>query len=156
MKLSRRIFLGCAAVLPVATTIPAFGQSGTPIHVYKGRGCGCCTAWVEILKSEGFATTEDTLHPAELVKLKASKGVPQKLFSCHTAMIEGYIIEGHVPARDIRRLISEKPDALGLAVPDMPYGSPGMGPESEREAYDVFLFKRDGTTEVFSHYEAAS
>ena len=156
MKLSRRKFLAGAVVLPGMATVPAFGQSGTAIHVYKGRGCGCCTAWVEILKSEGFAATADTLHPAELVKLKASKGVPQELFSCHTAVIEGYLVEGHVPPADIRRLIAERPDALGLAVPEMPYGSPGMGPESEREAYDVILFRKNGSSEVFSRYEAAS
>ena len=75
--------------------------------------------------------------------------------SCHTADVEGYVIEGHVPVADIRRLLDERPDAIGLAVPGMPYGSPGMGPESHREAYDVFLIRRDGTTEVFTSYAAA-
>ncbi len=74
--------------------------------------------------------------------------------SCHTGEIEGYMIEGHVPTTDIRRLLSERPDAVGLAVPDMPYGSPGMGPEDEREAYDVFLIHKDGTTGIFSSYDA--
>ena len=156
MKLSRRTFVGFTAALPVLAAVPAFGAAGTAIHVHKGRGCGCCTAWVEILKSEGFAVTTDTVHPGELVKLKLAKGVPENLMSCHTAEIEGYLVEGHVPVADIRRLIAEKPDALGLSVPDMPYGSPGMGPESEREAYDVFLFRKDGTSEVFSRYKAAS
>ncbi|NNF78583.1 MAG: DUF411 domain-containing protein [Rhizobiales bacterium] len=156
MKLSRRNILAGMAVLPMASALPATAQSGTAIYVYKGRGCGCCTAWVDILKEKGFAPTTETLHPAELVQLKLSKGVPQKLSACHTAVIDGYLVEGHVPVADIRRLISEKPDALGIAVPEMPYGSPGMGPESEREAYDVILFKPDGATEIFSHYEAAS
>ncbi len=156
MKLTRRRLLAGAVLLPSVMTLPAFGQPGPAIHVIKGRGCGCCTAWVEILKSEGFAVTDEMLHPAELVKLKISKGVPQNLISCHTAMIEGYLVEGHVPPADIRRLISEKPDALGLAVPEMPYGSPGMGPESEREAYNVFLFRQDGASEIFTRYPAAS
>ena len=155
MHTRRKILAGMAA-LPAVCALPALAQSATAIHVYKGRGCGCCTAWVNILKDKGFAPTTDTLHPAELVQLKLAKGVPQKLSSCHTAVIQGYLVEGHVPAADIRRLISEKPDALGIAVPEMPYGSPGMGPEAEREAYDVILFKQDGTTEVFSRYDAAS
>ena len=75
--------------------------------------------------------------------------------SCHTAKIGRYFIEGHVPASDIKRLIEERPDALGLAVPAMPYGSPGMGPEDQREAYDVYIISADGTAEVFQHYAEA-
>ena len=75
-----------------------------------------------------------------------------RMVSCHTALIDGYVIEGHVPAADIRRLLEERPDAVGLAVPGMPDGSPGMGPEDDREAYDVFLIRKDGSTEVFSSY----
>ncbi|MEM8645538.1 MAG: DUF411 domain-containing protein [Pseudomonadota bacterium] len=153
---SRRTFLAGMTAGFTMAAVPALAQPGPTIHVYKGRGCGCCIAWVEILQADGFQATMEDLHPAELVQIKLSKGVPQKLSSCHTAIIDGYIVEGHVPVADIRRLISEKPDALGIAVPDMPYGSPGMGPESEREAYDVILFKKDQTTEVFSRYEAAS
>ena len=128
MKFTRRKLLCSALALSSLAAIPALAQPSVAIHVYKGRGCGCCTAWVEILKKEGFAVTDEQLHPADLIKLKIAKTVPQKLFSCHTAEIDGYIVEGHVPPADIRRLISERPDALGLAVPEMPYGSPGMGP----------------------------
>ena len=74
------------------------------------------------------------------------------MMSCHTAKVGGYFIEGHVPVSDIKRVIAERPDALGLAVPAMPYGSPGMGPEEERDAYDVFIVRTDGSTEVFQHY----
>jgi hypothetical protein len=77
------------------------------------------------------------------------------MISCHTGRVDGYMIEGHVPAADIRRLLDERPNAVGLAVPGMPYGSPGMGPETEREAYEVFLILRDGSTKVFSTYPAA-
>jgi len=77
------------------------------------------------------------------------------MISCHTGKVAGYMLEGHVPPADIRRLLAERPDAIGLAVPGMPYGSPGMGPEKEREAYDVFLIRHDGTTEMFTRYEAA-
>ena len=120
----------------------------------KGRGCGCCTAWTKILEDNGFIVTEDTIHPSELVQLKSKYGVPQELMACHTGKIENYIVEGHVPPKDIQRLVNEKPAALGLAVPGMPYGSPGMGPEEEREAYEVFLFYADGSKSVFSSYEA--
>ncbi|MDX5411730.1 MAG: DUF411 domain-containing protein, partial [Rhodobacterales bacterium] len=90
-----------------------------------------------------------------LMRYKMDNGIPQEMVSCHTARIENYMIEGHVPVADIRRLLEESPDAVGLAVPGMPYGSPGMGPEEEREAYEVFLIRRDGSTEIFSRYTAA-
>ena len=77
------------------------------------------------------------------------------MMACHTAKIDGYFIEGHVPASDIKRLIADRPDALGLAVPAMPYGSPGMGPEDEREAYDVYIIGANGAAEVFQHYPKA-
>ena len=156
MLLTRRTLTGLGLAVCGQALLPTAGYANAAIHVHKGRGCGCCTLWANILKKEGFAVTEDEVHPAELVKLKISKGIPQKLFSCHTAVVDGYIVEGHVPVADIRRLLAEKPDALGIAVPEMPYGSPGMGPESEREAYDVFLFAKGREPEVFSRYEAAS
>jgi len=90
-----------------------------------------------------------------LTEFKIESGIPKDMMSCHTAKIDGYFIEGHVPASDIRRLITDRPDALGLAVPAMPYGSPGMGPEDEREAYDVFIINSDGAAEVFQHYPKA-
>ena len=77
------------------------------------------------------------------------------MMSCHTAKVDGYFIEGHVPASDIRRLLADLPDALGLAVPAMPYGSPGMGPEDEREAFNIYIISADGTAEVFQHYAEA-
>lgn len=89
------------------------------------------------------------------MRYKSQNGIPEAMASCHTARIGGYTLEGHVPVADIRRLLEEQPDAIGLAVPGMPYGSPGMGPESEREAYDVLLIRKDGTSEVFTHYPAA-
>jgi len=90
-----------------------------------------------------------------LARYKLDNGIPQEMVSCHTGKIEGYIIEGHVPAADIRRLLDERPDAIGLAVPGMPYGSPGMGPETEREAYEVFLIRHDGSSEVYASYSSA-
>ncbi len=151
----RQLLLTFATGFSVWST-SVFAQAMPAIHVVKGRGCGCCTAWVNILRAEGFSVTEEERLPADLVQFKMSRGIPQDMASCHTAEINGYIIEGHVPPTDISRLISEKPDALGLAVPGMPYGSPGMGPESEREAYEVILIRADGSSEVFTSYKAGS
>ncbi|MGP6086880.1 DUF411 domain-containing protein [Antarctobacter jejuensis] len=148
----RGLFLGALAI----TTLPAALRAAAPeIHVLKDRNCGCCGAWVKILQSEGFTVTTEDTHNAALIRYKMDNGIPPAMTSCHTARIDGYLIEGHVPAADIRRLLAERPDARGLAVPGMPYGSPGMGPESQREAYDVHLIHRDGTTEVFTRYEGA-
>ena len=125
------------------------------IHVVKNPQCGCCNAWIEILKGDGFNVTTEDRSNSELAVFKSESGIPKDMMSCHTAKIGGYFIEGHVPASDIKRLIEERPDALGLAVPAMPYGSPGMGPEDQREAYDVFIIMANGTAEVFQHYQQA-
>jgi len=104
------------------------------------------------LEENGFVPTGEDMFGGLLVRFKLERGVPQRMVSCHTGLVEGYVIEGHVPASDIRRLLEERPDAIGLAVPGMPYGSPGMGPEEVREAYDVFLIRQDGSTEIYSSY----
>jgi hypothetical protein len=137
-----------------AGAVRAAGR-GPAIHVLKDPGCGCCTAWIEVLEAAGFAVTAEHAGGDRLMSYKASHGIPREMTSCHTARVEGYMIEGHVPVADIRRLLAERPAAIGLAVPDMPYGSPGIGPETEREAYDVFLIRRDGGSEVFASYPAA-
>ena len=155
MTLTRRSMMTGAAGLALASPFAAMAQSGPAILVLKDPNCGCCTAWIEILQREGFAvTTENSLGTA-LFRHKLDKGIPQDVTSCHTGEVEGYMIEGHVPVPEIRRLLAERPEAVGLAVPGMPYGSPGMGPESERDAYDVLLIRKDGTTEVFASYAAA-
>lgn len=157
MKLDRRCAVGgILAVTFTAMTGVSFAQSYPDMIVTKGRGCACCTAWTKIPEQEGFKVTEDSVHPADLVQLKTSVGVPANLMSCHTAKIGSYVVEGHVPPKDIRRLLRDKPEAVGIAVAGMPYGSPGMGPEDEREDYDVILFRKDGSQEVFSSYEASS
>ena len=147
----RRALLSGLAVATLAAS-PGFAQP-TAIHVVKGTGCECCNAWVAYLRDEGFAVTEEERYGTLLMTYKNEVGVPQKMISCHTGMADGYVLEGHVPAADIRRLLSERPEAIGLAVPGMPYGSPGMGSEDDREAYAVFLIRRDGSAEVFSEYE---
>lgn len=144
-------FSAITLAVSLLSAAPAFAET-TPIDVKKTNGCGCCLSWMRHLEENGFAPTGEDLLGGWLVRLKLDSGVPQDMFSCHTAFVEGYVIEGHVPAADIRRLLEERPDVVGLAVPGMPYGSPGMGPEENREAYDVFLLSEDGSTEVFSSY----
>jgi hypothetical protein len=145
----RQLILATAFLLGVAAQ--ALAQA-TPIDVKKTNGCGCCLAWMEHLEENGFAPSGEDMFAGLLVRFKLDKGVPQRMVSCHTGLIEGYVIEGHVPAADIRRLLSESPDAVGLAVPGMPLGSPGMDQSRWHDAYDVFLINNDGSTEVFSSY----
>ena len=155
--LTRRALLTGFAALGLSALLPRLGQAATAgaVHVMRDPNCGCCSAWVDILERDGFTVTTEASAGTALSRYKAENGIPAAMASCHTARVEGYMIEGHVPAADIRRLLADRPDAVGLAVPGMPYGSPGMGPETEREAYEVFLIRRDGSTEVFSRYDAA-
>lgn len=129
--------------------------AGTTTHVLKDPDCGCCSAWIDILESDGFVITTEASADARLLRYKSDNRIPAEMAACHTARVEGYLIEGHVPTADMRRRLEERRDAIGLAVPGMPYGSPGMGSETERDAYDVFVITRDGSTTVFSHYAAA-
>jgi len=152
---TRRNLLIGATSLAANTPNLSLAESAPTIHVLKDPNCGCCEAWVRILQAEGFDVTTENSFGGHLVRHKLDNGIPQAMMSCHTAEIGGYFIEGHVPPADIRKLLSRRPDAVGLAVPGMPYGSPGMGPEDQREAYDVFLIKRHGDTEVFTRYAAA-
>jgi hypothetical protein len=153
--MSRRNFIVTGGAAAALLTFPGKSVAAPAIHVVKDPNCGCCSAWIEILEADGFSVTTQNLAPADLALRKLEAGIPQTMMSCHTGEIGGYVIEGHVPAADIHRLLEARPDAIGLAVPGMPYGSPGMGPEEAREAYDVFLLKRDGTVETYSSYASA-
>ncbi|WP_417718327.1 DUF411 domain-containing protein [Salipiger sp.] len=148
----KRSFATWAFALLLFPAAQALAQD-TPIEVRKTNGCGCCLAWMEHLEENGFAPTGQDMFAGLLVRFKLDNGVPQRMVSCHTALVDGYVIEGHVPASDIRRLLAERPDAVGFAVPEMPLGSPGMDQSRWREAYDVFLIRNDGSTEVFASYE---
>jgi hypothetical protein len=131
---------------------PAATQAALPVvDVYKDQGCGCCTNWTEHLQDHGF--TVRTIESSDLTALKTSHGVPNRLHSCHTALVGGYVVEGHVPASDIQRLLRERPAVAGLAVPGMPIGSPGMEVPGRRpQLYDVMAFDEDGTTRVFAKH----
>ena len=151
----RQLLIMASSAMAVNPLIAVASQNTTNIHVVKNPQCGCCNAWIKILTDQDFNVTTENSSGSLLAEFKIESGIPKNMMSCHTAKVEGYFIEGHVPVSDLRRLIAERPDALGLAVPAMPYGSPGMGPEEEREAYDVFIVRTDGSTEVFQHYQQA-
>lgn len=154
--ITRRALISGAGALGLAALLPFRARADGPVmHVVKDPDCGCCAAWIGILEAEGFAVTTATASGAALSRYKQENGIPEQMVSCHTGRIAGYMIEGHVPAADIRRLLAERPEAVGLAVPGMPNGSPGMGPQSARDAYHVHLLRRDGSSEVFARYQAA-
>lgn len=153
---TRRMALKGGMAMLAIWPLGAAAEGEAPrIHVVKDPGCGCCTSWIGHLRDNGFAVSFEDRDPVALAAFKRARGIPDALASCHTAIGGAYTIEGHVPAADIRRLLAERPDAIGLSVPGMPNGSPGMGPESAREAYDVLLIRRDGGVEVFAQYPAA-
>lgn len=110
--------------------------------VYKSPTCGCCGAWIDHVRDSGFEVEVKDVY--DLDPIKASAGVPGEMESCHTAMIDGYVVEGHVPASDIKRLLAEKPDVKGIAVPGMPIGSPGMEQGNYKEPYASVLFSEKG------------
>lgn len=119
------------------------------VTVYKSPTCGCCNKWIAHLEANGFEVNAHDL--ADLTQVKLEHGVSQKLTSCHTALVDGYVIEGHVPAEDIQRLLRERPDVVGLAVPGMVTGSPGMEGGTP-QPYDVLTFDRNGNTTVFAKH----
>lgn len=153
--LTRRTTLIAAAAAWASAPWAALANSPQPwpvMQVWKDPNCGCCKDWVEILRKAGFQVqTFDTGNTAMRQRL----GLPTKFASCHTALIDGYVIEGHVNVSEIQRLLRERPKALGLAVPGMPVGSPGMdGPEygNRRDPYDVLLVQKDGSSRSYQSY----
>ena len=130
-------------------------QADNFVEVWKTPTCGCCAEWVDHLKENGFTVKVNDVSNTD--SFRAALGMPQEYGSCHSARVGGYAVEGHVPADDIKKLLAEKPDAVGLAVPAMPMGSPGMEhpdfPEKRAE-YDVLLVKKGGAFTPYTHYDA--
>jgi hypothetical protein len=122
--------------------------AASEIYVYKNPYCGCCNKWIAYLKEQGYAVKSE--NNSMLPAMKEVIGVTPELTSCHTAVVDGYFLEGHVPAEDIKRLLDERPDIKGLAVPGMPIGAPGMEQGDTKERYDVIAVKKDGSTYVYS------
>jgi hypothetical protein len=140
-----------AVLLPAAWANPA---AAPLVEVWKSPTCGCCVDWIKYLQAKGFQVKVNDVGFTPAVRAKL--GIDDRYGSCHTALVGGYAIEGHVPVREIRRLLHERPKAIGLAVPGMPIGSPGMdGPEynGRLDAYDVLLLDKNGTASVYAHYK---
>jgi hypothetical protein len=149
--MQRRSFLQLATLAGIFPLSVSAQTAAPVIDVYKSASCGCCTQWVDHLQKNGFVVNAHNVPNTAAYRMH--HGIPAALGSCHTAAIGGYAIEGHVPARDIKRLLAEKPAAVGLAVPQMPMGAPGME-GSRSDAFDVLLIEKDGRRSVYRHYAA--
>ncbi len=137
------------AILAIGVSATAVACGEPAVEVYRSPTCSCCIKWVRHLESEGFTVAVNDVR--DVRPLKAEHGVPESLGSCHTALVDGYVVEGHVPASDVKRLLAERPKVTGLAVPGMPIGSPGMeGPNPER--YRVMSFDAAGRIETYSSH----
>lgn len=140
-RLSATAVLGVTTVIAGWWFLPGQSQAMPQMTVYKSATCGCCTSWIEHLQQNGFSVEAQNVD--DLAAIKGRHGVSPDLASCHTAVIDGYVIEGHVPADDIKRLLSERPAVEGLAVPGMPLGSPGMEQGPRKDPYAVVSFDGD-------------
>lgn len=153
MQASQRIWLragalvGCATLLLTGAARPVASAQEPVVTVYKSASCGCCSKWVEHLRAAGF--TIKAVDVADMAEVKATLGVSPSLTSCHTAVVDGYVIEGHVPADVVRRFLKEHPTAVGLAVPGMPMGSPGME-GARKDAYNVVQWDKQGVTTIYA------
>lgn len=153
--ITRRSFVAQAAGLALGTLgshrllAQPDARSGTAITVYKSASCGCCAKWVDHLRANGFTPV---VHDEEdMDAIKDEMGVPAQVRSCHTALLGRYLVEGHVPAEELRRLLAERPSVVGLAVPGMPKSTPGMAvPGDAHEPYEVVSFTRDGRTTLYA------
>lgn len=158
MSNSKILVIGLIITAGVATFLfwpgsvaNTMGSDKTEVVMYKNEGCQCCTRWANHMM-EGEFLVEEKPTPV-LMQVKQQNGISRELASCHTALIDGYVVEGHVPIEDVRRLLAEKPDAIGIAVPGMPTGSPGMEMAGRApESYDVLLINKDGSTSVFASH----
>jgi len=146
--IQRRAILGFAALWLVA---PAGATSRPTMTMHRSPTCGCCGAWAAYMRRAGFTVT--IINETDLAPIKSRAGVPDPLQSCHTAFIDGYVIEGHVPAEAIEKLLAERPTIMGIAVPEMPTGSPGMEvPGAKPEPFKVMAFRQGGASGVFMDY----
>lgn len=144
------IFTSLAVSVGLLTAAAAQRPAAT-VEVYKSPTCGCCSKWVEHLRAEGFVV--NTTNVDDIAAVKTKNGVPSGMQSCHTALVDGYVLEGHVPAADVQRLLKERPAIAGIAVPGMPVGSPGMEVSGVKaQPFDVMSFDKKGETAVFASH----
>ena len=147
--MKRRSFVLSLAALSLAQALPALSKEPA-ILVYKNPSCGCCGKWVEHLEAAGFSVTVKEVESTSVMRRRL--GMPQEYGACHTAAVDGYVLEGHVPAEEVKRLLSTRPAAIGLSVPGMPVGSPGMEVGNRVDPYEVLLVDRNGQAAVFARY----
>ena len=154
--MKKRLFIQAAALLAVgggaALGMPVIAQAKPLVEVWKDPSCGCCGDWVKHMETSGFQVQ---VHDTGNAPVRKRLGVPEKLGSCHTALVGGYALEGHVPAREVHRLLKERPRAIGLTVPGMPVGSPGMDGaiyNGRKDPYDVILLLADDKSRVYQSY----
>jgi hypothetical protein len=140
------------AALFLTVAVAAQTSKSTPtLEVYKSPTCGCCSKWVDHVREGGFSVKVTDLSDAELASLKEKHGIPRTSQSCHTGLVDGYVIEGHVPVAEVHRLLKERPAVAGIAVGGMPIGSPGMEVPGQRpQTYNVVTFDKEGAVKVFS------
>jgi hypothetical protein len=153
MRLRSVLFVAALAAVGVVSASLVAQKAATPatagvLTVYKTPTCGCCHKWVEHMKAAGFQVREVDME--DITEVKQASGVPMSLRTCHTALIDGYVVEGHVPADLVKKLLAEKPKVAGIAVPGMPMGSPGMEMDGMKDPYEVLLFDKSGKTTVYA------
>lgn len=147
----RRFLLSALAAAPFAISVSRVMAAPLPeVHVFKSATCGCCGAWVEHLQASGFPVKVTEVEDTTVARQRL--GMPDRLGGCHSASVAGYALEGHVPATEVKRLLAQRPQAIGLAVPGMPVGSPGMEVGSRQDPYAVFLVDRQGRESVYARY----
>ncbi len=148
MKRRTLLYLAAAAT---AVSLPSFAKEPLPqVDVFKNPDCGCCGAWVDHMKAAGFPVKVHETPDTSAVRKR--HGIPDEFGSCHTGVVAGYALEGHVPAEDVKRLLAKKPVAVGLSVPGMPVGSPGMEGGPRKDPFHVLLINKAGRSSVFSSY----
>ncbi len=149
--MKRRYFLTSLTGAAAALSLPVVAKQALPqVKVFKDPNCGCCGVWVEHMKDAGFSVTVTEVDDTAVARRKY--GLPERFGSCHTAVVGGYVVEGHVPANDVKKLLVMKPVAIGLTVLGMPVGSPGMEMGSRKDPYQVLLVAKDGRERVFATY----
>lgn len=146
----RDFFLGVSAAAAVLALPALAAPSATEVQVFKSPSCGCCGSWVEHMRSAGF--TVKVTEVDDTTAARKRLGLPDRYGSCHTATVGGYVLEGHVPAAEVKRLLASKPKAIGLAVPGMPPSAPGMDVPGRKDPYDVLLIGPEGQSSVFATY----
>jgi hypothetical protein len=148
--IARLLVVGMMVAIALFGPLTAQAQAATELTVYRSPSCNCCGHWVDHMQAAGFAV--DDVVTDDMDAIKDQYGVPEALASCHTALVKGYVIEGHVPATDVQRLLSDRPAILGIAAPGMPVGSPGMETGDRVDPYTVVSFTRAGETATFAEH----